>query len=92
MAGVSPVRLLGLAVSESPESSEDSPHPFLRCIETGAEKGEGGGGWRQQEFERLPEPGLAVTEGSGHELAKASPDSSRAGAEAPLCGGGSMLP
>lgn len=48
---------------------------------------------KMQEFERLPEPGLAVPEGSGHGLAKASPDSlrvTRAGAEALLCAGVGM--
>lgn len=57
--GVAPVRLLGLVVSESPQTSEKpSPtHPqgFLRCAETGAGNREGGSGWRQQEH-----VGLAV--------------------------------
>lgn len=53
--GVAPVRLLGLVVSESPQTSEKrSPtHPqgFLRC--TGNREGDSG--WRQQE-----RAGLAV--------------------------------
>lgn len=57
--GVAPVRLLGLVVSESSQTSEKpSPtHPqgFLRCTETGAGNQEGGSGWRQQE-----RAGLAV--------------------------------
>lgn len=47
------MRLLGLVVSESPQTSKKPspthPQDFLRCAETGAGTWEGGSGRRQQE-------------------------------------------
>lgn len=83
--GVDPVRLLGLVVSESPQTSEKpSPtHPqgFLRCAETGAGNREGGRGGHRKN-------GLGwLSRRSEHGPVRASADSEvlKAGAEGGVC-------